>query len=129
VKTLTYTDRLTIIECGECHVTFAMPEDMHRWRKRDGRNFWCPNGCRIYYYENENAKLRAEVASLEGQVVEERRRAEHERRRAAALKGWVTRARRHVGAGICPVGTCRRHFPNLARHMETVHPTWREDDA
>ena len=54
-KTITYSDVLAVLECGSCHISFAIPRDMLTAREDDGQSFWCPNGCKIHYRETRNS--------------------------------------------------------------------------
>ena len=127
MSTMTYTNTLTIIECGDCHIPFAIPDNLYRARLKDGRDFHCPNGHAIHYYETDNMKLRKENERLERRLAnarEDQRIAEVDaltaRRKAAAAKGVLTKARKRQAHGVCPC--CNRTFPNVARHMASKHP-------
>lgn len=132
----TLTGRTTYVleECCSCHVTFYVTKDFHQ-EKLDHRHerrgtFYCPNGHSQHYLgqtdvEKERERTRREREwreRAEAREVHLRDQLEAERRSNAARKGWITRARRRTGHGVCPVAGCKRHFPNLARHMATVHP-------
>ena len=130
--TLTYTDTLSILECGSCHISFAIPRDMLRARKEDGRDFWCPNGHQIRYSETDNQKLKRKAEreerwrlEAEAQLTHERDQREAAERSAAAYKGRVTRLKNRAAAGVCPC--CNRSFENLRRHMNTRHPDFRTE--
>lgn len=134
MQNVTYYDTLTALECGECHIPFAIPSSMQRDRAQDGRWFHCPNGHRIRYLKDENARLRQEqerlrqrLASTEEDVRAARADAELERRRAAAHKGHVTRLKKRVGKGKCPC--CSEEFPNIAEHMANEHPGYGDDET
>lgn len=126
MSTLTHNNTLTIIECGACHITFAMPRSMYKSRIQDGKRFYCPNGCHISYYETENMRLQRQVADeqenvriAQARAAQERREAEAARRRAAAARGQVTKIKKRVHNGVCP--HCNRTFANVARHMASKH--------
>lgn len=54
----------------------------------------------------------------------ERQRAAAEHRSNAALRGHLTRWRKRVANGVCPVAGCHRHFPNVQAHVATQHVDW-----
>lgn len=129
MSTLTYTDTLSILECGNCHISFAIPRDMLRARQSDGKDFWCPNGCKIHYYETEEQRLKkrleaeqAKATRLSARLDQAKARADHEEHRARAYKGQVTKIKNRVSKGVCPC--CNRSFENLARHMASQHPDY-----
>jgi hypothetical protein len=134
-KTLGYSTTLTVISCGECAIPFAIPSNLDNAAQKDGRSFWCPNGHKISYSETENQRLARELTAAkkrqgwaEANATAARDQAEAAERSARAYKGHATRIRNRFGAGMCPVDGCRRHFNNLADHMTTEHPGYRETD-
>ena len=132
-----YTVELVTDTCCVCQVPFALPADLVR-RAREDTEVWyyCPNGHRQHYEEDEAARLRRKLAAEKSA----RERAEASRdaaradavhqgdqRRAAerqvtAYKGTVTRMRKRAGAGLCQ--ECQRSFENVARHMKAKHPEY-----
>jgi hypothetical protein len=130
--TITYTDQLQIVDCGECNIPFAIPDNLYRARRRDGKSFYCPNGHYIHWGDNENTKLKAELdqaradaAWHQGRATRARAEAEHQKRVAAGYKGALTRARRRIANGVCPC--CKRSFVGVAQHMRTQHPDFLAD--
>lgn len=129
---------LTVIDCGECGGTYAINERYREQKYQEGGSWKCPY-CHTwwgYANNNENARLKRELAEKE-RVIEERNRslqwsrdearraearAETDRRRAAAFKGQTTKLKRRVAGGVCPC--CTRTFQNLARHMKGQHPEY-----
>lgn len=115
-------------ECYLCGVTFAMPDSMQDNRRRDRKDFYCPNGHGQHYLgKTAEQKLREQLEEEQRRLVRERAsrdRAEadanHQRRKAAAARGQVTKIKRRVGKGVCPC--CTRSFANLAAHMAGQHP-------
>jgi hypothetical protein len=121
--TTTYTETLTVITCSSegCGVTFALTEAFIAARRQDHATWYCPNGHHRYYpseTELEREKRRRASAEEDSRIY--RAEAETERKRAAAFKGNLTKARRRWARGVCPC--CRRTFPNVAAHMQTEHP-------
>lgn len=131
LDTMLYTGTLTIIECGECHIQFAIPSDMQRRALANHSiPFYCPRGDRLYYQgktAEEKAKEDAAAARAEASRARASRDAAYDQalaahRSAAAHKGQVTRIRNLIAKGICPC--CRRNFSNLRDHMATEHPNY-----
>lgn len=94
---LTGKDEMTIEECIECGVKFAMPTTLHTWKKDNKKSFYCPNGHAMSYTKNEADSLReaiaqkdrelAELRSKEAQrVAEEKRKIEEKKRKREAAK-------------------------------------------
>jgi sRNA-binding protein len=121
MATQTFTDVLSINECGGCGVTWGITRSYEAERRKDHKTFYCPNGCWRYFpQKNTEERLRAELARTEGALVEERQRAEHAKRQLAAAKGRITRMRKRAAAGVCPC--CNRQFTQVLRHMRAKHP-------
>lgn len=138
-KTMTYTGTLVIEECYKCHITFAMPADLQKRARADNSiSFYCPLGHGQVYSKSEVQELQEQVDAANRARVQAARdrdaawtaasaardQAQAAERSARAHKGHATRLRNRVKAGICPVDGCRRHFNDLADHMETKHPTY-----
>lgn len=128
-RTETYIGTLHVLNCGVCGVPHGIPVEIFNRCDRDhSENWYCPNGHYLHFLgKTEASKLRAQVAALEGAVVEERQRterareeAEHRKRQLAAAKGRITKMRRRAAAGVCPC--CNRQFVQVVRHMAAKHP-------
>jgi len=126
----TVEQTLVLVDCAACAIQFAVPERFDRKRQETGDSFWCPNGHSLSY-KGELAELRRKLVSKETQLTaanDQRRAAEQDadtaRRQAAAARGQVTRLKNRVGNGVCPC--CNRTFRQLAAHMRTKHPGYRE---
>lgn len=125
------TLKLAVMDCANCGVIFAIPDDYDDRRRDDGHDFYCPNGHSLSYHAGDKAKIRKLEAQLEQQKNraqfyadmerEQRDRADRTGRQLAATRGQVTKLRKRAVAGTCPFG-CRRHFVNLERHVATRHP-------
>jgi hypothetical protein len=46
---MTHTLRMTAVDCFKCGIPFFVPERWDEQRSEDGREFFCPNGCRQAY--------------------------------------------------------------------------------
>lgn len=133
MNTLTYTGTLVVVECCECHIIFAMPEDFQR-RCRDagsGKLFYCPLGHSQSYTAGEVKKLQDQLATEQRrrEWAETSARAARDQARAAerskaAIKGQLTKTRNRISKGACPC--CKRHFVNVERHMAGKHPDYAE---
>lgn len=126
---------LSVIECAECGVLFAMPRALYNTAREysaaaPGKThlFYCPNGHSLRY-DGRNREQ-----ELADQVRHERERAalmaaerDQAEASARAYKGAATRARRRAGAGVCPC--CKRTFKALARHMASKHPGYDPEEG
>jgi hypothetical protein len=117
------------IECGNCGVWFGMERSRIADRKQDGQDFYCVNGHKIHYSDNENARLRRTAERLRqhrddayAALGATQDQLESTARSLRATRAVVTRQRNRAAAGTCPVDGCHRHFANLARHIAGQHP-------
>lgn len=130
----TFYGQLEVIYCANCGIPFGITPDYQERRRKDHAGFHCPNGhSNVYKGESEEEKLRRENqrlvqnrAYLEDQIRDKEATIEHEKKRATAFKGHVSRIKNRVGAGVCPC--CNRTFQDLARHMETKHSDYRKKE-
>lgn len=117
---LARTIALTDMECGECGIVFAVPEDWRAEKQRTGNGWFCPNGHSRVYRESDAARYKRlldEANAQNTRLSESVRQAQIAEKRAVAE---ATRIKKRIHAGICPC--CKRTFQNLARHMATKHP-------
>lgn len=126
---MTATIELTQVQCGACHVMFAIPHSMLTKKQQTGDSFSCPNGCSISYKRGENERLRERAAKLESELNAARTREQLERdqKHAAELalaeeSHRLARLKKRVSAGTCPC--CKRTVSQLARHIKMKHPTF-----
>jgi hypothetical protein len=129
MTTYTLTPEVTLVthQCGECGITYAMPENFWNERRASGAAFYCPNGHGRHFTETEATRLRRQLESVRIEVQRAYAQATHQRdqreaaeRSNAALRGVVTRTKKRAAAGVCQC--CGRTFQNVARHMEGQHP-------
>lgn len=60
--------------CCNCGLPFAMPEYFLELRRKDGRNFYCPNGCVLLYPIGETKEsLQQKVNELQTENLELKR--------------------------------------------------------
>lgn len=135
-ETLTYNGTLIVLTCW-CGIRHAIPSELsdEQLRERDAgrqREVFCPLGhSHIPAGPSRLDRERESVASLERQLDNSRTynrslrdQLEASERSKAALKGHLTRYRKRVANGVCPVAGCRRHFTNVQRHVATQHAEW-----
>lgn len=132
--TVTREIRLVDISCGECDITFAVPDYLKRKRLQDGETWYCPNGHPRVFAETENDRLRKQLErerrsreAWESEAKLTRRQRDAAQRSAAAYKGQTTRLKKRASAGTCPC--CHRTFQQLSRHMATKHPEFIEEQG
>lgn len=128
------SSRLETTECVECGMSFAAPAHWLRNKRNAGGGFFCPAGHSLRFTASENDRLRKQVARLEEEKKRESERAarnweakEAADRRASAIKGALTKTKKRVGVGVCPC--CNRTFKQLAAHMTTKHPDYRDAEV
>ena len=134
----TMTVTVTTMTCPTCGTPYGLSEAYRQARREDHKSWSCPNGHWLSYKgetdaekaerHRQNAVARLEQA--ESQLTHTRDQLQATERSLAATKGVVTRMKKRVAAGVCPVG-CRRHFADLQAHIETKHPgyDWLAADA
>lgn len=128
---LTYAGNLVVHTCW-CGIRHAIPSELDHHIRQDRKNVvYCPLGHRGVVRKSDVAierekRERAETDATfwRGRYHEQAEETEFERRRAAALKGHLTRLRKRVANGVCPVAGCKRSFENVHRHLETEHASW-----
>lgn len=123
---------LDIIHCASCGIVFGVPADFIERRRKDNAEFRCPAGHVNVYRENAFDKLKKENDRLRSQVEHERNSREvaarlhktaltGERIKRGKAEAKAARIETRVNAGVCP--HCQRTFQQLARHMQSKHPT------
>lgn len=126
-QVLPYQGRLEDIgECCRCGIRYAVPDSFAAKRRRDHRDFYCPNGHSQHFpQESDIEKERRLRREAENKAEREQVWRHCAERSASAFKGHLTRIKRRVGKGVCPC--CKRTFKNLADHMETKHPDFADE--
>lgn len=115
-----YSTTLTVTSCGVCAIPFAIPEDVYASRHQDGKSFYCPNGHCIGWSDSENARLKRDLKWAKDRAAAATARADQTEASLRTTKGHVTRLRKRVVEGECPL--CGQHLRDLARHVARVHP-------
>lgn len=124
---------LTVVQCW-CGILFSVPDAL--WMEYERKNDLNPSSFSIHCpighgftrgARNRVKELETQLASARARLDQERARSETLEKRVAAAKGQVTKIRNRVGNGICPC--CRRSFSNLARHMASKHPDYKNGEC
>jgi hypothetical protein len=125
---LQYPQQLETTECISCGVTFAFPKTLIDKQRRDGGYHYCPNGHQQGWSQelSENGKLKAELEAKNREIALQGSHLKHKDDQIAAQKGINTKLRKRIGAGVCPC--CHRTFQQLAGHMATKHPDYKDSD-
>lgn len=126
------TVRLAVWECPACGVVYGIPEALADACRADGSKYYCPNGHSLGWQESdaERERKRADVLqrrldSSQDTANRYREKAEQERRTAIALRGHLTRIRRRIANGVCPVPGCKRSgFKQVMAHIASQHADW-----
>jgi hypothetical protein len=137
VETLNRTVVLKVLECQVCGVPFAIPQAFYDSCEQNGGFYHCPSGHGWGWKEGKRAREQNDLkqqlaqAALKLERAETRSRemrewAEGVERRLSAAKGQMTKLKKRVHNGVCPV--CNRHFANLERHMHGQHPAFAKDE-
>lgn len=129
--TLNYRGTLTVTKCW-CGIPVGIPSELYRAMQADSnQNAHCPIGHTFVFGKNatdcanERAdNLERRLQRAEGREAALRDQLGASERTAAALRGWITRYRNHIAAGVCPVEGCKRNFANVKGHIERMHPDW-----
>lgn len=124
VKTKTYIGELVVMECSECGIGYAIPEQFRKERLRNHNLDWCcPSGhCQVFAGKTEAEKLRDELASVRVDATRQYQSRRTAERSLRATKGHFTRLKKRVSLGECPCPCCGSVFKNLRRHMAKKHP-------
>ena len=133
---------IEVHQCGVCGVIFGVEASFMQERRRDHSSWKCPNGHGFHFTGKSDLELlRDERDSANNSLRRERERlaaekAKHDQTKASltATRAAKTRFKNerdqlheYVGAGVCPVPGCHRHFQNLQRHMERKHPDFQKE--
>jgi hypothetical protein len=123
MATIQYNEVVTMetIACYCCGVRFAISADHRRSLVKSSEWFYCPNGHKQHYSEDNSETKRRQQAE---QLLKERQE-ELWRQQARSLEleqelKKVTKKLKRVSKGVCPC--CNRTFVDLQRHMATKHP-------
>lgn len=116
--TLTLGD---VITCYSCGTPFAMGSQYEKDRRADHKTFYCPNGHgQAFLGESEEERLRRQLKWSKDEAARVRAEADQAKASLRTTKGHITRLRKKLEAGDCPL--CHRRFAGLKEHFETRHP-------
>lgn len=124
-KTYYYTTTLTTLVCGDCHIPFAIPDNLYSARHSDGGAFYCPNGHHIHFLETDNERLQRQLKAERDRAASLLAQRDQAEASLRTTKGHVTRLRKKVLEGACPF--CGQHVYGLARHISRQHPNEPEE--
>lgn len=121
------TIEMTDMHCGNCGITYAVPEAWRAEKQKNGAGFYCPNGCNRVYRESDADKVRKELQAEK--EMHKRTLARLNEAEAAEQKAVseLKRQRKRHAAGICPC--CNRTLQQLMKHMKTKHPDYSLEGA
>jgi hypothetical protein len=125
---LEYLDSLHVLDCCQCHMTFAIIDSFRLSRQNDHNLFYCPAGHpQQYSGQSDGERAKSQVAELKRQLASRQDDLRAERAKLAEANGELTRARRELTrtrtraeAGVCL--HCHRTFADVARHVANRHP-------
>lgn len=113
--------QFSLIECGHCGISFAVPEPWRAQKQRDHTGFKCPNGCALAYNrESEVEVAKRQQREAQARLSEEQHRALVLEREVEKLKAEAVRIKSRISRGACTC--CNRTFKDLASHMKIKHP-------
>lgn len=121
---LPVTVQMTDMECGNCGIVFSVPETWRAEKQRNGGSWYCPNGCCRVYRESDADKtkrLLEEERKRHANTLARLNEAQAAEEKAAKE---IKRMKKRAAAGVCPC--CNRTFQQLARHMKTKHPSYKD---
>ena len=102
-----------------------MPDDWNNNRINDHKTFWCPNGHAQSYFAKSEAEKFKELYEKEcANSLDVRTRLETAKRERGKAEKSLARLKKRNAAGVC--SCCNRTVSQLAKHMETQHPEFRE---
>lgn len=116
---------MATISCQTCGLYFMVPFALEKRWRRDHSHFYCPNGHGLVFRADSDVeRLRKENDRLR----KEKEWAEQATKRAdeaaTAASKRLSRLKWRARHGVCPC--CKRTFRQLARHMASRHPGFKE---
>jgi hypothetical protein len=123
---LSFSLDFVTMECGECHVSFAVTKYFYDQTRLGKHGWYCPNGHSRSWAESEVDKIKKQLEAEKNSSEFYRKRLHSEINRTTAYKGVITKIKNRISNGVCPC--CKRTFQNLLNHMKNKHPDFRSDD-
>jgi hypothetical protein len=136
MTTQIFTGTLVVHTCGGCGTVYGIEKSTwDRVQADDGLSIRCTNHkCpwpSAHFPESELARTKRALEHAQRcsqgnreEADRERARKEAAQRQASALRGVITKTKRRVHHGVCPVEGCRRTFQNLRDHVRNQHPDY-----
>ena len=115
---------LQTIECCDCGIIFAMPEEFYKVRLSRKDSFYCPAGHSQHFTgKTHEQQLREAEAHARDLSISNTRLTDDNLDLAKRNKGLRTKntdLRKRAKNGTC--GFCKRTFKNVQKHVEDQHP-------
>lgn len=107
--------------CITCGIPFAVPQEFDGARRRDGKDFSCPNGHLMSYIRTELDRLRDQLNEKDRLLQQSINREHVLTSDLKRIKSEKRKLAKRLEFGVCPVAGCKRHFTKLQRHIQTEH--------
>lgn len=136
--TRTISETFHVIGCASCGANFGINDDVYRRAvKNHSGSVYCPSCGRQTDWpgktrveevrEQMQRKLNVvnnRLACQEAKTMKETNRAKRAKKSLTATKGVLTKIKKRLISGACPVPGCNRSFTKsrLQRHIEEKHP-------
>ena len=122
---LTFTKKLIMVECSECHMDFGVTPEFDEAKRNSHKTFYCPSGHRLFFPgRSDKEELQNELNFQKSRNAHLSEQNDHYKRSSASYKGKLNRTKKRISNGVCPC--CNRHFKNVERHITTQHPNYRD---
>lgn len=116
---------LTEITCSECGITFGLPQFYMESRRKDHNTFWCPNGHgQVFKAETDADRYKRMYQEATVRQSEIAHKLEVAKRAEEKASKALHSLQHRTAAGVCPC--CTRTVSQLAEHMKSKHPEYRE---
>ena len=113
--------------CGECGIEFTVPQHFYDERRKTGKGWHCPNGHPRVFRESDADKFRRERDQARQELARVEQEREDQRKRAEKAEHREKKLKKRTSAGTCPC--CSRTFSNMAEHMKRQHPEFVADSG
>jgi uncharacterized protein (UPF0212 family) len=118
---------IEIRKCPVCGVYYGLDKDYYDKKYENNGSWYCPNGHSIVFTKSQPDVLKQQVKDLENRLAAQKAHTESIKRSRSAIKGQLTKAKKRIGAGVCPC--CNRQFSNLREHMGHMHPEYKDGEV